>query len=116
MFKRKNKTIYATRGDKGTIRVSIKNYIFQPNDVVAFRVYNANALDKEAVLIAETTVEEETNVVEINIASADMKIGDMENKPIKYWYEIELNGEETIESYDDKGVREFILYPEGFVE
>ena len=43
----------------------------------------------------------------------DMKIGEMLNKQVEYWYEIELNNDETIIGYDDDGAKKLILYPEG---
>ena len=42
-----------------------------------------------------------------------MKIGEMANKPIEFWYEIELNGDSTIIGYDEEGAKRLILYPEG---
>lgn len=33
--------------------------------------------------------------------------------PAQYWYEIQLNKEQTILGFDDKGPKMFILFPEG---
>ena len=35
------------------------------------------------------------------------------NKPVEYWYEIELNNEHTVIGYDDNGAKIFMLFPEG---
>lgn len=43
--------------------------------------------------------------VEIDISGEDMKIGEMLNKQVEYWYEIELNNDETIIGYDDEGAK-----------
>jgi hypothetical protein len=37
----------------------------------------------------------------------------MLNKPIEYWYEIQLNYYQTIVGYDESGPKLFMLYPEG---
>ena len=46
----------------------------------------------------------------------DTKIGQVINKPIDYWYEIELNPEinpQTVIGYDNDGAKIFKLFPEG---
>ena len=35
------------------------------------------------------------------------------NIPTEYWYEIELNNENTVIGYDNNGPKLFVLYPEG---
>ena len=60
-------------------------------------------------------VTEDTNIVDISLSSSDTTIGEMSNKPIEYWYEIQLNREQTIIGYDDNGPKLFMLYPEGEV-
>ena len=64
----------------------------------------------------DTLVEEETTTVNISLNSEDTKIGNLVNKPTKYWYEIELNPDtnpQTIVGYDLEGEKIFMLYPEG---
>ena len=54
--------------------------------------------------------------VEIELTSDETRIGDYINKPVTYWYEIELNpnnNSTTIIGYDDDGPKQFKLYPEG---
>ena len=63
-----------------------------------------------------TEVTEETTTVNISLESDDTKIGNLVNKPTKYWYEIELNPDttpQTIVGYDLDGEKIFMLYPEG---
>ena len=53
--------------------------------------------------------------VNMDLDSADTKIGNYINKPVTYWYEIELNPDTsplTIIGYDNDGPKKFILYPE----
>lgn len=113
MFKIENDVIYLTRGDKATIELSIDDYTFQVNDKIELRVYAKSALDKAPVLEKEVTVNESGETVDIALTSEDTSIGTMQNKPVEYWYEIELNNEQTIIGYDENGAKKLILYPEG---
>jgi hypothetical protein len=112
-------TIHITRGDIGVINVSASSndssHIFKPNDIVRLKIFqkkNCNAV----VLTKDVTVYREASSVDINLFSDDTKIGEIINKPVDYWYEIELNPEtypQTIIGYDQKGPKIFRLYPEG---
>lgn len=120
MLKINGTKILLTRGDKGTITLKLKpkiqdnEYILNSDDVISFAVYNKKAFDKEPLLSKEVTISEATNVVDISLDSEDTKIGEIENKPIDYWYEIQLNHEQTIVGYDDiDGPKILTLYPEG---
>lgn len=88
------------------------NYTFQINDEIKFGVYNAKELDKPALLLKTIVVDAEKEVVNIALTKEDTTIGELINKPIKCWYEIQLN-DDTIIGYDEKGAKEFIIYPEG---
>ena len=113
-------TISITRGDVGAIEVRVNNatggqYIFQPGDVVRFKVFIKKRHDS-IVICKDVTVDKETDVVDIVLESSDTKIGNIINKPIDYWYEIELNPHtipQTIVGYDTDGAKIFRLYPEG---
>lgn len=107
------KTIYCTRGDKGSINLKIKDYTFGTGDLISFRVYEKNGLNKDPLIDKEITLEEPKEMVIINLTSEETKIGEMLNKEITYWYEIELNNNQTIFGYDSNGAKEFILMPEG---
>ena len=121
MFKinRETKQIQITRGDIGAIEVTIPTedgqYEFQAGDVVRFKVFkkrNCGCVEIQKDVI----VNENTYSVEISLTSEDTKIGDLINKPTTYWYEVELNPDtrcQTIIGWDDKGEKEFVLYPEG---
>ena len=50
---------------------------------------------------------------EVELESEDTKVGPIINTPAQYWYEIQLNKEQTILGFDDKGPKMFILFPEG---
>ena len=54
--------------------------------------------------------------VEIFLHGAETKFGEVINKPVDYWYEVELNPEtkpQTIIGYDEDGAKVFKLFPEG---
>lgn len=118
MFKIEDKKIHLTRGDAATIKVSAisgeTNYTFQIGDAVRLNVFKAK--DCNCVeLTKDVVVDTESEWVEISLTSEDTTIGEIINKPTKYWYEIVLNpdtNEQTIIGYDLDGAKEFILYPE----
>lgn len=112
-----DKEIHINRGDRLLIEFSINNgnnkYTFKDEDKIKFSVYQKKEMDKQPVLQKEFTPTVGSNSVDIDISGEDMKIGEIANKPVEYWYEIELNGDETIIGYDDDGAKKLILYPEG---
>lgn len=122
MFKIDNKTkqISITRGDVALINFSTLNgdgseYVFQANDVVRFKVFERKE-SKMVHLIKDFKAIENQTSIEISLTSEDTKIGELIDKPRKYWYEIELNPDtnpQTLIGYDDEGEKLFILYPEG---
>ena len=121
MFKidKSTKQIDVTRGDYAPLQISANNdgtpYIFQIGDVVRLKVFKAKDCSN-IELIKEVTVEEETTLVRMDLSGEDTKIGDLINKPVEYWYEVELNPEtkpQTIIGYDQEGEKIFMLYPEG---
>lgn len=113
MFKIDGDTIHITRGDKAVIELKIEGYIFSIGDKIEFRIYERKGLDKLPVRIKETKIVKESTSVNIELTSEDTKIGDIENKTKEYWYEIELNDNQTIIGYDENGAKKLILYPEG---
>ena len=115
-----DKTIFLTRGDVASIEIMAntgddKPYIFQPGDVVRFKVFVRKQCDK-VVLHKDAVVESETEKVDISLSSSDSKMGEIINKPTDYWYEIELNPDtnpQTIIGYDSDGPKILRLLPEG---
>lgn len=113
--------INITRGDIGTIELTIKkddgtSYVFQDSDVVRFSVYEIKDFNGEPVLLKNVIPEEDSTSVDIELLQDDTTIGELINKPVTYWYEIQLNPDtapQTIIGYDQYGAKEFILYPEG---
>lgn len=112
-----DKEIHINRGDRLLIEFSIDNgedkYSFKEGDKIKFSIYRKKELDKPPVLQKEFTPTTGSTSVDIDISGEDMKIGEMANKPIEYWYEIELNRDSTIIGYDEDGAKTLILYPEG---
>ena len=115
-----DKTISITRGDVANIAVTSNYsdgspYTFLKGDVVRFKVFKKKDCSS-VVLTKIVEVSEETQSVIVRLDKADTKIGEVINKPVDYWYEVELNPEtepQTIVGYDDKGEKIFRLYPEG---
>lgn len=114
MFKVDGTTIHCTRGDAGNIKFTVNNgeYKFVKDDVVTLKVYEKGNVDK-VVLQKNVKITEVSTSVIIELTTSDTKIGNVINKPAKYWYEISINDEHTVIGYDDEGAKEFILYPEG---
>ena len=118
MQKIEGTTIKLNRGDVLNFTLTLATssgdpYTFQDGDKVVFSVYNKNKLSENAVLLKEIVVSGEQQSIEINCTKEDTKIGDLTNKPVEYWYEIELNNEYTIIGYDDEGAKLLMLFPEG---
>ena len=118
-----NYSIETNRGDmlvlsiKATDEKTGSPYIFQANDVVRFKIMKKKQCD-EVVLQKDVKVTEVCNSVPMTISSDEMKIGDIINKPVDYWYEVELNPDTpftvTILGYTKKtGPRILSLTPEG---
>jgi len=113
------KQIQINRGDATTLNVTAKDknknpYTFKVGEIVGLKITSKK--DEEDIIFHKTVeVEEETNVVSIPITTAEMKIGEIINKPATYWYEvyIDSSGEvQTIIGYDEDGAKEFVLNPE----
>ena len=113
-------TIHITRGDIGAIEVSAAKaedelYTFVPGDIVRFRVFHKKK-HETVVLSKDVLIGSETQTVEIILENKDTKIGELINKPVVYWYEVELNPDtspQTFIGYDTTGPKLFMLYPEG---
>lgn len=114
------KTIHLTRGDTATIVVTAQNddgsnYEFQKGDILRLKVMSKKKVE-EIVLTKDIIIDSNKESVEIELTSDETRIGDYINKPITYWYEVELNPDNnstTIIGYDENGPKQFKLYPEG---
>lgn len=114
-------TIEVTRGDNLNLTITLQledesNYEFQPGDTIRFAVYTKNRLNNSAVLEKEITVNTACESIDVSCTSEETKIGEYINKPVDYWYEVELNDEYTVLGYDETGAKIFRLYPEGYTE
>ena len=111
-------TIYATRGDAVYFPVEKKQgdakYKFQPGDVVRFKIFEKKNYSK-VVLMKDFLVEAESTSVNIFLDKNSMKFGGIINKPVDYWYEVELNPDtlpDTFIGYNADGPAVFKLFPE----
>ena len=115
-----DKTIHITRGDIANISVSAvlqddSLYTFLVNDIVRFKVVEKKDYS-QVVLQKDVLVEDETTSVSLTLNKDDTKIGEIINKPVDYWYEVEVNPDtepQTIIGHDQNGAKIFRLYPEG---
>lgn len=112
-------SIYCTRGDCGNITVTAEEdgleYTFKRGDIVRFKAFCKKAC-ASVVIQKEVEVIADTQSVAIYLSGAETKIGEIINKPVDYWYEIELNPyttPKTLVGYDDDGPKLFRLFPEG---
>lgn len=112
-------TMYVTRGDAGAFDIRAKagnnDYTFRAGDVVRFKVF-AKKDCASVVLKKDVRVTEDTTTVQMVVEDHETKFGDVINKPVDYWYEVELNPDtnaQTIIGYDDNGAKILRLFPEG---
>lgn len=117
-YEEATKTIKVNRGDKLPISLTIpiseeENYLFKVGDKITFGVYEKKGYEKPAVILKEVTVEKETDTIDLSLTSEETKIGEIQNKTVEYWYEIQLNENETIIGADDDGNKIFELWAEG---
>ena len=121
----KTQQINITRGDIAQFDFTTLNedgelYMFKIGDVLRFKIFKKN-LCSAVVLQKDFTIEEDSTVAEIILNAEDTKIGNIINKYVDYWYEIELNPDtapQTLVGYEvsEKGeIKEkiFRLLPEG---
>lgn len=112
----KNNIIEITRGNSLVLDVSIKNgnndYTFQEGDIVGIAIYNRNGLNQQSLASKTAIATGGETTIRLSLTTTEMKIGQMQNRPITYWYEITLSGE-TVLGYDENGPKQLILYPEG---
>lgn len=119
-YDRTTKQIQVNRGDSIDMNITARDtsgepYSFQENDVVKFKI--SEAKNEENVVIEKSIpILAETQSVHIYVSSDETKLGDYNNKPVKYWYEISIEKPNsdvmTIIGYDNDGPKEFILNPE----
>ena len=119
-----NTTIKMTRGQSGFITFSTLTpegelYTFKRNDIIRLNI-TKEGRENMIVMSIDTRIEEDTNEASIFIASSDSTIGPVINKPVNYWYDIELNPDSSLAQmllgYDDNGPKIFRLYPESVKE
>lgn len=117
---KETKEMSLTRGNHVAFTTSTKNkdgslYEFQVGDIVRFKVFERKKCNC-VVLEKDIEVKEVCTEVDIELSKEETTIGELINKPVKYWYEIELNPNgktHTIVGYDKDGEKILKLYPEG---
>ena len=120
MFKIKDAAIHVTRSDVGAIDVNMKDetgniQMFKIGDVVRLNVMQKKRCDL-VVLRKDVKIKNECEIVTLYLTSDDTSFCGPINKPVQFWYEIELNPEttpQTLIGYDEDGPKLFMVYPEG---
>ena len=122
MLKIEGKNIKITRGDYMPLTVTSNNidetaYVFQAGDIIRFKVMEKKNV-RNIFLEKDFTVNEISEEVTIELTADEMKIGELIDKPLDFWYEIELNPDtpktQTIVGYDmEEGAAILTLLPEG---
>lgn len=117
MQKITNSMIEVNRGDELSLSLSLQQdsgtYTFVSGDKIVFSLYNKGKMNEKAVLIKEVVATGGETSLNISLTNEETKIGDLINKPVEYWYEIELNDRYTVVGYDEEGAKILMLYPEG---
>ena len=116
MFEIKDDVIHVTRASTGVIEFEIPGYTFKAGDTIELRIYERAGLNELPLKTKEITVKEDAYTLDIELTCEDTDIGKPDNKVVEYWYEIELNDEQTILGYDEKGAKVLKLYPKGVEE
>lgn len=122
MIEIKGKNIEIVRGNYLPLTVKTKNadgtdYLFQPGDVLRFKVFERKNVDN-VFLEKDFEISEASTEVLIELTADEMKIGELIDKPKDYWYEIELHPDtpktQTIVGYEkEEGPAILTLLPEG---
>ncbi len=113
MFKIKGTEFHVTRADIGSFTLSFTDYQFEAGDLIEFKIYEKDGMDAEPLLDKEIAVAVAADSLTIDLESADTNLGDPTNEIVEYWYEIKLNGAQTVFCYDEQGAKKFMLYPSG---
>ena len=119
-FDNMTKKLEITRGDTLSLRLTAnlktgEEYIFKQGSIISFKITKPKEQNK---IIFEKSIEvdKDTNYVFLELTSNETKIGELNNEPISYWYEISLTDlndfVQTIIGYNENGPTLFILNPE----
>lgn len=93
------------------------NYRFQVGDIIRFKILEKKNMEN-VLLEKDFEVVDEVEQFLIELYASEMKIGELIDKPVEYWYEIELNPDtdkaQTIMGYEkETGPAVLTLLPEG---
>lgn len=112
MFKiDKDYNMFLNRGDQISIRLESESN-FEPGDILKFSIVKEGNYGN-IVFQKQFVVDYETDAYTITLTSEDTKIGNIiKEGEVTYWYEVELNGIDTVLGWDDNGPKLFVLWPE----
>lgn len=112
MFKMDGKDMYLNRGDNIIIKLTNKKSNFKVGDYITFSIVKEN--DYTTLYFQKRyDITEESETFSIVLEPDDTRFIDLFKTGSKtFWYEIELNGAETLIGYDTDGGKKFVLYPE----
>lgn len=111
MFKIEGNKISMNRGDQASIQLTNESG-FSVGDKIKFSIVQQNNYGNVKFQKTYTVDEDSTDFV-ITLDPDDTRFGNLIRTGFEtYWYELELNGCDTVVGYDGEGPKEFILYPE----
>lgn len=113
-YDNKNDKLYDSDYNESSVplnTLTIQLYEFQVNDKIKLNVYEKNGYEEEPLMTKEVVILTEAESVTISLNEEDTTFGEISNKPITYWYDITLNGDQTVVCYNEQGAKEFIQYP-----
>lgn len=113
-YDEKNDILYDSDYEESSVSIdtlTIDLYEFKVDDKITFNIYLKSGYDKEPLLSKEIIVEQASNNVVIPLTEEETTFGNISNKAVTYWYDITLNGDNTVVCYNENGAKEFIQYP-----
>lgn len=113
-YDEKKEKVYNINYEETTIAIStltIVYYKFVVGDKLKLNIYERKGYDKEPVKSVEITITEKSDEAIIPLTESDTTFGEIPNKETTYWYDITLNEDNTVIGFDEKGEKEFIMYP-----
>lgn len=113
MFDIKNTTILFTRGDEISFDIELEEGFFEVGDIVRFAIYKEHQIKDKPVFYKTFEINEKSDTMTIDLTSSETEIGEMKNSDEKYWYEIKLNGNNTLIGYKKDQIAQLIVLPEG---
>ena len=101
MYRIKDKTtIIVSRGDSFSINFRIKNYTFKPDDKVKLSVFEKRSNFEESLMTKYAVIDTSRNIAVFSLLPEDTSFNEGSDRDETFWYEISVNGDQTVIGYD----------------